>query len=99
MFNNDNNNFDQHDVFIQNELHKGNRLKNKELAEQRAMRKAYCKVNNIEFEEIEEEEERGFFQGSLFVVLCLIIISIQVTVLCSLIGAGNFLTNLMKVWF
>lgn len=92
-----NNNFDQFDTFIQNELHKGNKLKKSELQEKIAMRKAYCKVNNIPFEE--PIEERGLTQGSLYVLTCTIWLIIIATIICAFIGEGNFLTNFMKVWF
>ncbi|ANT41152.1 hypothetical protein CBR56_27835 [Bacillus thuringiensis] len=93
-----NNNFDQYDVFIQNELHKGNKLKNLELAEKRAMRKAYCKANNIEFEELPTMEE-NLSNGSLKILCFVMWLFIAGTIISAFIGEGNFLTNFMKVWF
>lgn len=93
-----NNNFDQYDVFIQNELYKGNRIKTMELAEQRAMRKAYCKANNIEFEELPTMQE-NLSSGSLKIIVIIMWLFIAGTIISAFIGEGNFLTNFMKVWF
>lgn len=92
-----NNNFDQNDIFIQNQLHKRNKLQQDMLKEKQAMRKAYCKVNDIPYEE--PIEERGLTQGSLYVLTCTVWLIIIATVICAFIGEGNFLTNFMKVWF
>ncbi|AZU99843.1 hypothetical protein H3018_gp45 [Bacillus phage DK3] len=92
-----NNNFDQHDVFIQGELHKRNRLQKELLNEKQAMRKAYCKVNNIPYEE--PEQIPGLSQGALYVLTCTVWLIIVATIVCAFIGEGNFLTNFMKVWF
>ncbi|AZU99752.1 hypothetical protein DK1_000048 [Bacillus phage DK1] len=95
-----NSNFDQHDVFIQGELHKRNRLQRELLNEQQAMRKAYCKANNIPFEEIEVPSmQENLSKGSLYVLTCTIWLIIVSTIVCAFIGEGNFLTNFMKVWF
>lgn len=73
-----------------------NDLSKSYLEEQRLMRKAYCKVNNIPYEEPEEIPSLG--QGSLKVLVVIVWLFIVGIVLSSLIGEGNFLTNFMKVW-
>lgn len=93
-----NNNYDQFDNFIHNmEMQRQSKLKKDELTEQRLMRKAYCKVNNIPYEE--PEEIPGLSQGALRVLTYTVWIIIVATVICAFIGEGNFLTNFMKVWF
>lgn len=74
-----------------------NELTKQQIEEQRLMRKAYCKANNIPYEE--PQEIPGMSQGSLKVLVIIVWLFIVGTVLSSLIGEGNFLTNFMKVWF
>ncbi|AGI10630.1 hypothetical protein mgb1_041 [Bacillus phage MG-B1] len=96
--NNFNNNFENNnDFLVAGQLGKQNQLKQQELSEQQAMRKAYCKVNNIPYEE--PEEIPGLSQGSLKVLCFTVWLFIIGTVISSFIGEGNFLTNFMKVWF
>lgn len=65
------NNFDQFDNNMLNgNLAQNNILKRKELEEQRLMRKAYCKVNNIPYEE--PQEIPSFGRGFLKVTVLLI---------------------------
>lgn len=91
------NNFNDN-AFIQNELHKGNSLKRSELLEKQAMRKAYCKANNIPFEEVEINEETGFGQGSLKIFLLIIWIFIVGVTLSVLIAGGSF-SDFLGWWF
>lgn len=84
-------------IILQNELHKGNRLKSSELLEQQAMRKAYCKANNIPFEEV-DIEERGFMQGSLKVVVWLMWLFIIGVAFSVAIVGGNFI-DFIGWWF
>ncbi|WCR32953.1 hypothetical protein BC5_0040 [Bacillus phage BC-5] len=97
---NNNNNINQTDWIVAGNIKQGNRLKQAELLEQQAMRKAYCKANNIPFEEIEVPSmQENLSKGSLYVLTCTIWLIIVATIFCSFIGEGNFLTNFMKVWF
>lgn len=92
-------NFDQNnDWIVAGELSKGNRLKQTSLKEQQAMRKAYCKANNIPYEEVELHEESGLMQGSLkvlVVVLWLFIIGVGISVALT---NGSFI-DFLGWWF
>jgi len=72
-------------------------LSKSHLEEQQAMRKAYCKVNDIPYEEPQEIPSIG--QGSLKVICLVMWLFIVGTIISAFIGEGNFLTNFMKVWF
>ena len=71
MYNNNlNNDGFNTDFLVAGQLEKQNKLKSQELAEKEAMRRAYCKANNIPFEVIENESPQPL-QGSLKVVVLL----------------------------
>lgn len=91
------NNSNQNNYLTDYHLNRGNNLKQQELKEQQAMRKAYCKVNSIPYEE--PEEIPGVSQGFLKVLVIVVWLFITGTVLSAFIGEGNFLTNIVKVWF
>jgi len=96
--NNFNNNFEgNNDFLVVGQLERQNKLKQQELKEQQAMRKAYCKVNDIPYEEPQEIPSIG--QGSLKVICLVMWLFIVGTIISAFIGEGNFLTNFMKVWF
>ena len=82
------------------QLHQGNKLKVIELQEQQAMRKAFCKANDIPFEEIEiPSMQQNLSQGSIKILCIIVWLFIIGIIISAFIGEGNFLTNFMKVWF
>lgn len=88
-----NNNFDQFDNFlISQNLNHGNNLKRKEIEEQRLMRKAYCKANNIPYEE--PQEIPSFGSGFLKVSVILVWLFIVGMVLSILWSDSNFFSFL-----
>lgn len=77
-------------------------IKYLELKEQQAMRRAYCKVNDIPYEEVNIElpsMKQNLSSGILKVSVIIIWLFIAGVIISSLIGEGNFLTNFMKAWF
>lgn len=92
-----NNNFDQFDNFLINQnLNHGNKLKRNEIEEQRLMRKAYCKVNDIPYEE--PQEIPSFGCGILKVSVLLIwlfIVGFILSLLWSDSSFFNFLGGLL----
>lgn len=92
-----NNNFEQNnDFMITGELIHNNKLKRKEIEEQRLMRKAYCKVNNIPYEEPQEIPSfgRGFLKV-LVLVIWLFILGFILSILWSDSSFFNFLGGLL----
>ncbi|USL89556.1 hypothetical protein vBBcePLY3_00045 [Bacillus phage vB_BceP_LY3] len=88
-----NNNYDKFDNYIiNNTLNQGNRLKRMEVEEQRLMRKAYCKVNNIPYEE--PQEIPSFGKGLLKVSVLVIWLFIIGMVLSILWSDSDFFTFL-----
>lgn len=87
-----NNNFDQFDNYLSTHaLQQNNRLKQQEIAEQQAMRKAYCKVNNIPYE---EPEIPSFGKGFLKVSVILIWLFVLGFILSILWSDSDFFTFL-----
>lgn len=85
---------------VANEISNSNELKHVELLEKQAMRRAYCKANDIPYEEIEiPTMQENLSQGSLKVLCFIVWLFIAGVIISSFIGEGNFLTNFMKVWF
>ncbi|QOR56298.1 hypothetical protein KNV66_gp05 [Bacillus phage DLc1] len=77
-------------------------IKYLELKEQQAMRRAYCKVNDIPYEEVNIEipsMKQNLSSGLLKVTVVIVYLFIIGTIISALIGEGNFLTNFMKAWF
>lgn len=100
FYTNNDSTFNPSNYNISNQLSNQTELKHIELLEQQAMRKAYCKANNIPFEEIEiPTMQENLSQGSLKVVCCIVWLFIVGVIISAFIGEGNFLTNFMKVWF
>lgn len=90
MYNNNNFNNDgfNNDFLVVGQLEKQNKLKSQELAEKEAMRRAYCKANDIPFEELENQSP-GPLQGSLKVVVLLAWCFTVLVLLSILISKGS----------
>ena len=89
---NNNNNF-----LIHSDLIDSNIISQQTLEEQRLMRKAYCKANNIPYEE--PEEIPPFVQGFLKVLLIILFLFAVGTGISALIASGDFLKLLLDWWF
>jgi len=100
MYDNDfNNNGFNTDFLVAGELQKQNNLKQQELKEKEAMRKAYCIANNVPYEEIVyNNQSPKFGQGLLKVFVCIIWLFIVGVLLSVLLTDGNF-KDFIGWWF
>lgn len=89
----------QNNFLVSGSIERGNNLKLVEIQEQQAMRKAYCKANDLPFEEIEiPTMKQNLSQGSIKILCVIVWLFIIGTIISAFIGDGNFLTQFIGWW-